>query len=78
MLLKGKARLARAYSRGWHSNVLTPMKLGTVPCCVLIHGTDRKRMAPGKWIRIKECEGDRWHAVLVTEINETGHVFASR
>lgn len=62
----------------WHDRNLTPMKLGTVPKAVLIHGFDKRRMAAGKWIRIKESEGDKWHSVLVEDIRDCGTVVASR
>ena len=55
-----------------------PMKIGTMPCLVWIHGTDRKRMAPGLWIRVKEERGGRWTQVLIDRIDDEGHVFASR
>lgn len=62
----------------WHDRDLTPMKIGTVPCVALIHGTDKKAMRQGSIIRIKECEGDRWHTVMVDEVRPCGTVVASR
>lgn len=64
---------------GWYDGkVLTPAKIGTVPCVIWIHGRDKRYMAPGKRIRIKEREGDHWHHVTVTAVNPDGHVFADR
>jgi hypothetical protein len=62
----------------WYDRNLTPMKLGTVPHIVLIHGFDRRHLAPGKWIRIKEGEGCKWNRVLVEAIRDDGTVVASR
>ena len=62
----------------WYDLSLTPMKLGTVPHVVLIHGADKRRMSAGKWIRIKESQGDKWHSVLVEAIRDDGTVVASR
>lgn len=62
----------------WYDLSLTPMKLGTVPRVVLIHGADKRRMSAGKWIRIKESQGDKWHSVLVEAIRDDGTVVASR
>ena len=53
-----------------------PCKLGTVPALVWVHGKDQIEV--GKWVRIKECEGDTWHSVFVDKINEDGYFFASR
>ncbi len=61
----------------WFNRDLTPMKIGTVPHTVLVHGSDKPVM-PGKWVRIKETEGDKWHRVLVDRVNPDGHVFAKR
>ena len=58
---------------------LTAMKIGTMPLCmVLVHGSDRQKLTPGNWVRIKEAEGDKWHQVLVTKINDGGDIFAAR
>lgn len=54
------------------------MKLGTIPKVVLVHGADKKKMKAGKWIRIKESEGDKWHQVLVEDVRDDGTVVASR
>ena len=62
----------------WYDKDLTPMKLGTIPKVVLIHGTDKRNMAAGKWIRIKESEGDVWKRVLVESVREDGTVVASK
>jgi hypothetical protein len=62
----------------WYDRELTPMKLGTMPKVVLIHGADKRRLAAGQWVRIKESEGDKWHSVLVEHIRECGTVVASR
>lgn len=62
----------------WWDKDLTPMKLGTVPMTVLIHGTDKRSMTPGKWVRIKRSEGDKWLSVLVEAIRDDGTVVASK
>lgn len=62
----------------WYDKDLTPMKLGTIPKVVLIHGSDKKKMEAGKWIRIKEAEGDVWKSVLVEAVRDDGTVVASR
>jgi hypothetical protein len=54
------------------------MKIGTVPCLVVVHGADEKRLAAGQWVRVKECEGDKWHQVYVEHIDGDGNIFASR
>lgn len=51
-------------------------KIGTVPKVVRVHGRDQIQV--GKWVRIQECAGDRWHAVLVTKVNDDGYWFADR
>ncbi len=55
-----------------------PCKIGTVPVLAIIHGRDRKRMAPGIRIRIREAVGARWSWVLVRSISPDGHFFADR
>lgn len=62
----------------WDWANLTPMKIGTVPSAALIHGTDKKTMAPGKIIRIKECAGGKWTSVMVDGVLPCGTVVASR
>lgn len=62
---------------GWYDRDLTPMKLGTMPTVALIHGYDRRRLAVGKWIRIKRSEGDKWHRVLVEAVRDDGTVVTS-
>ena len=62
----------------WFDRNLTPMKIGTVPHVVLVHGADAKRMNPGVYVRIKESEGDKWHTVLVREVRDGEQVFADR
>ena len=57
---------------------LTPMKLGTIPTLVLIHGSDKRRLIPGKWVRIKEREGGNWDRVLVEHVRPCGTVIASK
>lgn len=64
--------------KNWFDNPLTPMKIGTIPALVLVHGTDRERMTPGNWVRVKECEGGKWSRVLIDNINANGDIFASR
>ena len=63
---------------GWYERDLVPMKIGTVPHVVLIHGNDKAKVAPRNWVRIKESEGDHWHKVLIDAINPDGHIFAQR
>lgn len=53
-----------------------PAKLGTVPALVIVHGSDPVEV--GRWVRIKERDGDRWHRVRVTGVNDDGHFFADR
>jgi hypothetical protein len=62
----------------WYDRPLTRMKLGTIPALVLVHGADRKRMAAGVSVRIKEREGDRWKRVTVDRVADDGYVFASQ
>ena len=62
----------------WFSQDLTPIKLGTIPALVLIHGSDKIRLKVGQWIRIKEHQGDKWHKVFIDQINEGGTIFATR
>lgn len=56
----------------------TPCKIGTVPVMAIIHGRDRKRIAPGVRIRIREDEGGPWTWALVRSISPDGHLFADR
>lgn len=42
-------------------------KIGTHPARARVHGRDV--IEPGKWIRIQECTGDRWHSVRVTRVD---------
>ena len=49
-------------------------KLGTIPKLVRVHGSDA--IAVDRLVRVQECEGDRWKAVLVTRINDDGYFFA--
>jgi len=65
-------------SEGWFSLDLTPMKLGTIPMLVLIHGGDKKRLAAGRWVRIKDSECGKWYKVLVEHIRPCGTVVASK
>lgn len=60
-----------------YSDNRIPMKIGTIPCLVWVHGSDKNKMSPGNWVRIKEMEGDRWHKVLITDVID-GNIFASR
>jgi hypothetical protein len=53
-----------------------PYKLGTMPGHAHVHGADRVEV--GRWIRIKECVGDKWHKVLVTRVDESGYFMADR
>lgn len=49
-------------------------KLGTIPKLVRVHGSDVIEV--DRMVRVKESEGDRWKAVLVTRINDDGYFFA--
>lgn len=51
-------------------------KIGTVPALVVVHGRDR--IAPGRWIRIKEKQGADWTKVLVRTVQPDGHFQADR
>jgi hypothetical protein len=62
----------------WFDRDLISCKIGTIPALVLVHGSDKKKLAVGKWIRVKESEGARWTQVYVTEVREDGYFFASR
>lgn len=53
-----------------------PCKLGTVPAVVQVHKADRVEV--GRYVRIKECEGDWWHKVLVTQVHPDGYFKADR
>lgn len=54
-----------------------PCKIGTVPM-VIFARDKRTPLAPGKVIRIKERQGDRWSTVKVTEVWESGYFMADR
>jgi len=54
------------------------MKIGAVPVLARVHAGDLRRVAPGKVIRVQETEGGEWQRVLVTYINEYGHIFANK
>lgn len=62
----------------WYGHHLTPAKVGTMPAAILIHGSDKRLMQPGRWIRIKEGPGDKWHRVFVERVFEDGRVLVSR
>lgn len=55
-----------------------PCKLGTVPAVVHVHGSDRKRLAVGTWVRIRERVGAPWQKVLVTRVDGDGYFMADR
>jgi hypothetical protein len=62
----------------WQDRQLSPMKIGAVPVLARVHAGDLRRVAPGKVIRVQETEGGEWQRVLVTYINEYGHIFANK
>ena len=64
--------------RDWYGRHLPPATVGTMPAAILIHGSDKRLMQTGRWIRIKEGPGDKWHRVLVEVVNEDGTVLVSR
>lgn len=68
----------RVTSRERFLAAATPCKIGTVPVLAIIHGGDRKRMAPGVRIRIREDERARWTWALVRSMSPDGHFFADR
>lgn len=55
-----------------------PCKLGTMPGLVDLHGADAKRLAPGLWVRVRECAGGPWNRVLVTRVDPDGYFMADR
>lgn len=63
-------------SKDWFYNDLTSCKIGTIPALVLIHKSDKVQI--GSYVRVKECEGDKWHRLLITNINEDGYIFFTR
>lgn len=66
----------RQLNMKWYAQNLKSCKLGTMPALVLVHGKDR--IEPDNWIRIKECEGDKWHEVFVISVMDDGYFFADR
>lgn len=56
-------------------------KIGTMPSTVVrVHGSDKNKIKPGNWIRVKEREGQRgWTRILIdTVYDHNGFFFASR
>lgn len=53
-----------------------PCKIGTIPAIVRVNG--KSVVEPGRYIEIKECEGDKWHYVLVTQVHPDGYFKADR
>lgn len=62
--------------RTWLEKHGRSCKIGTVPSVVRVHGGDV--LAPGRYVRIQECENDKWHDVLVTAVHEDGYFKANR
>jgi hypothetical protein len=55
-----------------------PCKIGTMPMLVHVHAGDYKRMAPGKYARVRYAEGGRWERVLVTRVDQDGYFMANK
>lgn len=55
-----------------------PCKIGTVPMCVQVHGSDWRLIAVGKRVRVKEQQGDHWSSVLVTRVDDSGYFMADK
>lgn len=60
----------------WLEKYGRPCKIGTIPALVRVHG--KSVVEAGRYILIMECEGDKWHDVLVTEVHANGYFKASR
>lgn len=47
-----------------------------MPAVVRVHGKDK--IIPGSYVRIQECENDKWHEVYVIEVHPDGYFRADR
>ena len=59
-------------------SMLRPCKLGTVPALVVVHGGDRDKIEPGRFVRVRERDGAPWERVLVRRVNPDGWFQADR
>jgi len=63
-------------NKTWLEKYGKPCKLGTIPAVVRVHGKDKVTI--GGWVRVQECENDKWKSVLVTEVHDDGYFKADR
>lgn len=62
--------------KSWVEKFGRGCKIGTMPAVVRVHG--KSVVEAGRYIEIQECEGDKWHQVLVTEVHPDGYFKANR
>lgn len=53
-------------------------KIGTQPWLVYLHGSDARRMAVGKRVRVRRHINAEWQHVLVTRVDPDGYFMADQ
>lgn len=73
---EGLRRAFGAIARANDPDTWKSCKIGTMPAVARVHGKDKIEV--GKWIRIQERQGDKWHSVLVRRVEPDGFFQADR